>query len=256
MEGKVAIITGVSSGIGLVTTNAFLSSGWRVLGVDFSLAPPSIIENASFKSKFNFVQTDITQQNAARAIVSACQSAFGSRIDALINVAGILDKNAGVDNLQDEDWDRVIAVNLTAPIKLMREVINVMKVQKSGCIVNVASKAGTSGAVSGVAYTSSKHGLIGATKNTAWLYKEEGIRCNAICPGVVATNIASNLSGWDQFAGEKFQPVLNTHFDPATFSSAIHDASRPADVILFLASDAARGINGALVPVDNAWSVI
>jgi len=159
---QVAIITGVSSGIGLVTTNSFLSSGWRVLGVDFSPAPPSIIENASFKSKFNFVQTDITQHNAAGAIVSACQSAFGSRIDALINVAGIIDKNAGVDNLQDEDWDRVIAVNLTAPIKLMREVINVMKVQKSGCIVNVASKAGTSGAVSGVAYTSSKHGLVGA----------------------------------------------------------------------------------------------
>ncbi|KAK7448425.1 hypothetical protein VKT23_013688 [Stygiomarasmius scandens] len=259
MEGKVAIITGASSGIGLATANAFLSSGWRVLGVDLSAAPPSITENAAFKPKFYFLQTNITQQDAPKTIVSACQSAFGSRIDALINVAGILDKNAGVDNLQDEDWDRVIAVNLTAPIKLMREVINVMKVQKSGCIVNVSSKAGMSGAVAGVAYTSSKHGLIGATKNTAWLYKEEGIRCNAICPGAVATNIASSVdfSKWDQFATEKFKSVQLTHWDPAAKSrDAIQDASQPADVILFLASDAARGVNGAIVPVDNAWSVI
>lgn len=94
-----------------------------------------------------------------------------------------MDQNSGADNVLDEDWDRIIAVNLTAPVRLMREVLKVMKAQKSGSIVNVSSKAGISGAVAGVAYTASKHGIVGVTKNTAWLFKDEGIRCNAICPG-------------------------------------------------------------------------
>ncbi|OKO92262.1 Levodione reductase [Penicillium subrubescens] len=94
-----------------------------------------------------------------------------------------MDRNNSVDSLTDEMWDRCIAINLTAPVKLMREVIPIMREQKSGSIVNVGSKAATSGAASGVAYTASKHGLIGATKNVAWRYKQEGIRCNAVCPG-------------------------------------------------------------------------
>jgi NAD(P)-dependent dehydrogenase (short-subunit alcohol dehydrogenase family) len=156
------------------------------------------VENAG--QKFQFLQTSLTNADAPQAIVAACQKAFGGRIDALINVAGILDGNSGAGAVTDEDWDRVIAVNLTAPVRLMREVIKVMKEQKSGSIVNVSSKAGTSGAVAGVAYTASKHGLVnkyiplarsltycfkqvGVTKNTAWLYKDDGIRCNAITPG-------------------------------------------------------------------------
>ena len=80
-------------------------------------------------------------------------------------------------------WDRVIAVNLTAPVKLMRAVLPTMKEQKKGVIVNVASRASFSGASAGLAYTASKHGLVGATKNTAWRFRNEGIRCNAVCPG-------------------------------------------------------------------------
>lgn len=99
-----------------------------------------------------------------------------------------MDQNSGADNVLDEDWDRIIAVNLTAPVRLMREVLKVMKAQKSGSIVNVSSKAGISGAVAGVAYTASKHGIVGVTKNTAWLFKDEGIRCNAICPGGLPFN--------------------------------------------------------------------
>jgi NAD(P)-dependent dehydrogenase (short-subunit alcohol dehydrogenase family) len=92
--------------------------------------------------------------------VKACIEAFGRRIDILLNVAGIMDLNHSADTVEDAMWDRVIAVNLTAPVKLMREVLVVMKEQGYGSIVNVASKAGTSGAVAGVAYTSSKHGLV------------------------------------------------------------------------------------------------
>ena len=104
-------------------------------------------------------------------------------------MAGIIDRNEGVETLNDEVWEKVMAVNLTAPVRLMREVVGVMKTQgggengKGGSIVNVSSKAGISGAVAGVAYTASKHALVGVTKNTAWLYKDDGVRCNAVCPG-------------------------------------------------------------------------
>ncbi|KAK7448424.1 hypothetical protein VKT23_013687 [Stygiomarasmius scandens] len=252
-EKQVAIITGASNGIGLATVNAFLSSGeWNVFGVDLSAAPTSVAG-----ANFHFLQINITQEDAPAKIVSACQASFGSRIDALLNVAGVMDKNAGVDNLLDEDWDRIIAVNLTAPVRLMREVVNVMKEQRSGCIVNVASKAGMSGAAAGVAYTASKHGLVGATKNTAWFYKEEGIRCNVICPGSVVTNILSNsgsdLSKMDKFGTFKLKPIVEMHRPNITDGL---DPSCPANLVLFLASDAAKGVNGAIVPIDNAWSTI
>jgi len=152
-----------------------------VLGVDRSAAPDTVSQGETFA----FHQVDITEASAPPAIVAATCRAFphSKRIDILVNNAGVMDLNAGVATLLDETWDRVIAVNLTAPVKLMREVVNVMKENGGGSIVNVSSKAGQSGAAAGIAYTTSKHGLIGATKNTAWLYKEEGIRCNAICPG-------------------------------------------------------------------------
>ncbi|TFK33392.1 hypothetical protein BDQ12DRAFT_738813 [Crucibulum laeve] len=251
LAGKIAIVTGASSGIGLATSNALLAAGCSVLGVDIAAPPPISMTN------FKFHQINLTTANAPSAIVSACTEAFGGRIDVLVNIAGILDNNSGVDTLKDEDWDRTIAVNLTVPVRLMREVVNVMKVQKSGSIVNLSSKAGTSGAVAGVAYTSSKHGLIGATKNTAWLFKDDGIRCNVICPGAVVTNLAKDVdrSKWDAEANAKMQPVHAVHANLLT-GEGVAPPEHTADVIVFLASDLSRGITGAVIPVDNAWSVI
>ncbi|THV06278.1 NAD(P)-binding protein [Dendrothele bispora CBS 962.96] len=238
--------------MGLATAQVFISSGWRVFGVDLSPAPSSITS-----ANFQFLQIDITQQDAPKKIVSSCQKSFGSRIDALLNIAGIIDRLKGVDSLPDEEWDKIIAVNLTAPVRLMREVVNVMKEQKSGCIINVSSKAGISGAAGGVAYTAAKHGIVGATKNTAWIYKDEDIRCNAICPGAVVTNIMPNSgsdpSRWDKFGGSKIQPIIDIHVPDLAHTL---DASYPANLMFFLVSDAAKGVNGAIVPIDNAWSVI
>lgn len=145
------IITGSASGIGLATANAALEEGAKVLGVDISPAPDSIAKNPNYK----FLQRDLTNPSTPRDIIEACTKEFGGRIDGLLNVAGIMDLNGSVDSLSDEMWDRCISVNLTAPVRLMRAVIPVMRKQKSGSIVNVGSKAATSGAVSGVAYTAS-----------------------------------------------------------------------------------------------------
>lgn len=151
-ETQVVIITGASSGIGLTTTLVALSEGAQVLGVDVSSPPTSLDEHP----KFAFCQGNLVDPCTPQKVVSACNEAYGRRIDALLNIAGVMDHNQSADSVVDSVWDRCIAVNLTAPVRLMREVLPIMREQKSGSIVNVASKAALSGAVSGIAYTASE----------------------------------------------------------------------------------------------------
>lgn len=126
------------------------------MGVDIS--PEAHAPKSS--TPYHFLRANLTDRDSPAKVVEACQKAFGPRIDALCNVAGILDYSSSAATVRDAEWEKVLAVNLTAPTMLMREVLKVMLKQKSGSIVNVASKAGQSGAVSGVAYTASKHGLV------------------------------------------------------------------------------------------------
>lgn len=146
-------MTGSSSGIGLATAKLAVEEGAKVLGIDVSAASKALANLPT--TDFRFLQIDITDADAPLRVVSKAMEAFGSRIDALLNVAGVMDNNASADNVTDDIWDRCIAINLTAPVKLMREVLVIMKEQKSGSIVNVASKASVSGAAAGIAYTAS-----------------------------------------------------------------------------------------------------
>ncbi|KUJ17241.1 NAD(P)-binding protein [Mollisia scopiformis] len=251
LKNKVVIVTGASSGIGLATVEVLLKSGVNVFGVDLS-APPTISSRS-----FHFLQANLTQVDAPDKIVEACLATFGDRIDALLNIAGVADQNNSVDTLTDGDWDRIIAVNLTAPVKLMRAVVPIMLKNGGGSIVNVASKAALSGAVAGVAYTASKHGIVGATKNVAWRYKDEGIRCNAICPGGVQTNIYKSIdvTKLDMKATGILQPV-QTMMMPNNDYSKIATPDKIANVLLFLTSNLSSEMNGAIIPVDHGWSVI
>lgn len=177
-ENKVVIITGCSSGIGLATTQILLSRKAKVFGIDISPFTQDV-DAASFA----FHQVDLTQPNAATEAVAACIERFGPKIDVLANVAGVMDAFGSADTVKESEWDRVMSINLTVPVKLMGAVLPSMREHKEGAIVNVASRAAVSGAVAGVAYTASKHGLVGATKNVAWRFHGEGIRCNAVLPG-------------------------------------------------------------------------
>jgi NAD(P)-dependent dehydrogenase (short-subunit alcohol dehydrogenase family) len=148
------IATGASSGLGLATVKALLPQGAFVLGVDISPAPDIVHE------RFKFLQQDLTAEAAPSNVVSECLAAFNGRIDVLLNIAGIADNFSSVATIEDSHWERIMAVNLTAPVRLTKAVVQVMKKQKSGNIVNVSSKAGTSGGCAGVAYTTSKHALV------------------------------------------------------------------------------------------------
>ncbi|KAJ7367034.1 hypothetical protein DFH08DRAFT_183922 [Mycena albidolilacea] len=253
LQGKVAIVTGVSSGVGLATVKALLAAGCSVMGADISPAPDSIQDATGFA----FTQGDLTKPELPRALVEACQKKFGEKIDILLNVAGIMDTFASVETITQAEYERIMAVNLNAPIWLMHEVVKVMKVHRSGAIVNVSSKAGTSGATAGLAYTTSKHGLIGATKSTAWRLKSAGIRCNAICPGMTATNLSASVD-WSKKDSQSLAAVEPNHALHGNVQTG-EGAMTPetvANVLLFLASDLSKDINGAVLPVDNGWSVV
>ncbi|KAJ0420593.1 NAD(P)-binding protein [Aspergillus carlsbadensis] len=237
LQDKILIITGAAAGIGLATATA---------------APSSLREHPNF----HFLRADITHDECPRQVVEGCTAAFGGRIAGLLNIAGIPDHYSSVDSVTDEIWERCLAVNLTAPVRLMREVLPVMRETGKGSIVNTSSKAGLSGAASGVAFTASKHGLIGVTKNVAWRFKAEGIRCNAICPGAVVTPMATSgdFARWDQDALKAMRPVHSAHMD-MEIGPTIR-AEEVAQTLLFLVSDASQRINGTVIPVDDAWSAI
>ncbi|KAH7073466.1 hypothetical protein FB567DRAFT_439645 [Paraphoma chrysanthemicola] len=256
LQNKVVVVTGCSSGIGLATARLFLERQALVFGIDVGAIPQKLADE---HQTFTFHQTNLTATKAVDEAISRCHQQYG-RIDVLVNCAGVSDGWSSADSIHEDEWERVMAINLTAPIRLMKAVLPFMKDQKSGSIVNVASKAGVSGASAGIAYTASKHGLVGATKNVAWRFHQEGIRCNAVLPGGVATNIANSveMNHFDSAGFNTFFPTVQLHVSKDSEGTpvpviGVDDVARG---IAFLASDEAKMINGALIPIDNAWSTI
>jgi NAD(P)-dependent dehydrogenase (short-subunit alcohol dehydrogenase family) len=168
LHNKLAVITGCSSGIGLATTQLFLRAGATVFGIDISAFPSPSPLPASSAAQFHFHQADLSKPTAAQEAIEACRATAGRPVDVLANVAGIMDNFEGADIVTDELWERVMNVNATAPMRLIRAVLTQggMKERRSGTIVNVASKAALGGGATGVAYTASKHALV----RWLWLY--------------------------------------------------------------------------------------
>jgi NAD(P)-dependent dehydrogenase (short-subunit alcohol dehydrogenase family) len=139
--------------------------------------------------------------------------AAGSTVDGLANVAGIMDAFLPPAEVDDETWDRVFRVNLTAPMRLTRAVLPGMIARGGGAIVNVASEASLRASASGVAYTSSKHALAGFTKSVAFFYGPQGIRANAVAPGAVATNIEAPMRS--EYAAGRIGPIMQALMTPS-----------------------------------------
>lgn len=254
LRDKVIIVTGGASGIGLATVRLLLSAGSKVFACDFNKMPSDeALQTPALKS----VQCDLTQEGAPQKVVDDCIENFGPTIYGLCNIAGVMDTNNSADTLTNRAWEKTLAVNLTAPVYLMRAVLPSMVKSGQGSIVNVASKAGTSGAIAGVAYTASKHAIVGATKNVAWRFADEGIRCNAICPGGVATNITNsiNMDELDHGAYARLRPVHDLHSSWQT-QAGTSTPEQQASVIAFLLSEASSFVSGAIVPTDRAWSTL
>lgn len=248
LSGKVALVTGAGAGLGLKITERLVKRGAAVLAVDID---PANLEamSARLTTHQAFIETfagDVSDPAEVDAMTQYGQDRLGA-FDILVNNAAIMDQDQGVGEVDVELWHKVVAINLSAPMLLMRRIVPRMIAHKSGSIVNIASSAGLRGAAAGAAYTASKHALIGLTKNTAWLYGARGVRCNAVAPGGMDTNMTAPAADHAAADGEAL----------ASVRSSMPDTLRPCDVaevVAFLASDVARALNGAVIAADAGWT--
>ena len=191
------------------------------------------------------VPTDISKKEDVANLFKAANDKFG-QIDILINNAGVLDHNLnGINQFSDDDFDRVIAINAKGTMDCIREALKYMMPKNAGSIVNVASVAGVYGC-GGAVYVASKGAVIGVTKHTAMRFTATGIRCNAVCPGTIITPMTTTI---DQKAMDMgMMGAMMKHADIAHAKPCM--PIDVANVLLFLASDESKCINGQAIVTD------
>lgn len=250
LSGKIAVITGAGSGIGQATAELFAREGAKVVGGDMNLAGLEAVAEGVRQAggEMSAFRTNIAVREQAEALIDEAVSKHG-RLDILVNNAGVMDHNAGVHTVSDEMWERIFSVNVTGTMYMTRKGAQVMLAGGGGSIINMASTAAMNGSTAGVAYTASKHAVVGLTRSTAWQYAQRGIRCNAVMPGGTLTNIVKleDLQKWDQEGAARITPYHQLM--PMTMETI-----DLAELVLFLGSDAARRINGAIIPADGGWT--
>lgn len=192
------------------------------------------------------VLVNVSSEEAISKMVEIAVKNYGT-VDIVVNNAGIMDNFQPIETVTDATWEKVMAVNVTGPMRIIRKVMPMFLAKKSGVIINVASIGGLQGSRAGVAYTASKHAVIGMTKNIGFQYAKLGIRCNAIAPGGVNTNIGTTMSEPDKFGMERAMAGIAANIRAA-------EPIEIAKVALFLASDDASFVNGEVVVADAGWT--
>src|SRR5487761_2002433 len=246
---RTAIVTGGGAGIGRATALLLARRGARVVVADLhaETADAVVAEIVARGGAAIAVVGDLSEQAVVDHVVATAVATYGG-VDVLINNAGIMDDMSGPHEVSDEVWERVIRVNLTAPFLLTRAVVPHMLARGKGAIVNPASEASLRGSAAGTAYTVSKHGVVGLTKSSAIIYRDQGIRVNAVAPGGVATSLEVHVKA-DATALAAIGAYVGN-------IGRVAQSEEVAGVIVFLASDAASNVSGAIVPVDNGWSAV
>lgn len=243
-DGRTAVVTAAGAGIGRATVEQLLAEGARVVAGE--IVPDRLDELVAAHPGAELVPVlaDVATQEGADALLAAA----GGRVDVLCNVAGIMDGFLPAAEIDDATWDRVLAVNVTSVMRLMRAVLPGMIEAARGAIVNVSSEAALRGAAAGLAYTASKHAVAGMTKQTAFAYGPQGIRVNAVAPGPVKTSIEGSMKSAHMAA--RIGPIMG---------AMISGAAEPAELahaIVWLASDEASNVNGTTLICDGGWSAI
>ncbi|MCI6846286.1 MAG: SDR family oxidoreductase [Erysipelotrichaceae bacterium] len=247
-EGKCVVVTGASSGMGRKIALDFAKEGATVIAVARRLERLEEIakEAEGFAGKILPYQGDISLEEVNNGMIDYAVKKCG-KLDVLVNNAGIMDEFTPIGELTNELFNKVMAVNLNGPIYAMRKAVQVMLEQETkGNIVNIASIGGICGARAGVAYTASKHAIVGATKNTAYMYAGK-IRCNVVCPGGVETEVMNSQTNISQFGVGRIMAGLDTSI-PA---GKVEDIST---AVLYIASDDAKFMTGAEIVIDGGVS--
>ncbi|MEJ5254023.1 MAG: glucose 1-dehydrogenase [Acidimicrobiales bacterium] len=243
-EGRVALVTGGASGIGRATVEQLAADGARVVVADLDDAGGADVVDAvrAAGGEAVFVRTDVAVPDDVDAMVATAVGRFG-RLDVAVNNAARPGTYAPLAEQTIEDWERTIAVNLTATFLCLRAEIPPMLATGGGAIVNVASAAGLMGFAHLPAYVASKHGVIGLTRSVALEFAKQGVRVNAVCPGNVRTQMLEGFAGGDEQTLQgmgRMQPI-----------GRLGTPQEVAEAIVWLCSDAASFVTGHAMAVDG-----
>jgi NAD(P)-dependent dehydrogenase (short-subunit alcohol dehydrogenase family) len=249
MDGKVAIVTGASAGIGRATALAFAREGARVVVADISVEGGEetvrLLEEAGGTG--HFVKVDVTQSSQIEAMVNQTAERY-DRLDYAFNNAGIEGELAPTAEYSEEMWNRVLAINLTGVWLGMKYQIPQMLKQGGGAIVNTASILGLVAFATASAYTAAKHGVVGLTKTAALEYADRGIRVNAVCPGFIETPMVMERGVQAGVNPEVYQQIADLH--------PIKRLGKPEEIaaaVVWLCSDAASFVTGVALNVDGGY---
>ncbi len=244
LEGKVAIITGAGSGIGEATAIKFAHEGAKVAVCDINLAAcEKVVKSiADAGGSAMAVHLDVTDKASVAAMVEGVMQAWG-RVDTLVNNAGIV-QDAQLKKMTDEQFDRVIDVNLKGVYHCTKAVVDIMLAQGTGCILNASSIVGLYGNFGQTNYAATKFGVIGMVKTWARELGRKGVRANAVCPGFIETPILKSMP----------EKVIKMMEDKVPLGRL----GKPEDIAntyAWLASDEASYINGAVIEVSGGVTI-
>lgn len=250
LEGKVAVITGASSGIGYETARIFAKEGASVVLVARRKERLDALAEEIRAAGGNAlpVEADVTKQKDCERVMEETIAAYGV-IDILVNNAGIADKHIPIDQCSSEWWDTVILTDQTSVFYMSKEALKYMTERDTASVVNVSSIGGVFGSA-GISYSAAKSALLGMTKNIAIQYAPKGIRCNAVCPGPTPTelNTPEKMKTFNMVFADQCAQHMNLSLPEA-------DVADQANAILYFASDESRAVTGQILVVDHGCTL-
>ena len=257
LAGKVSLVTGSTSGIGLGIARALAEAGSDVvlngLGVASEIARTKDRISADCDVKVSYSPADMTKPAAIREMIETTLAEHG-RLDVLVNNAGI-QYVAPLDQFPVEKWDAILSINLSSAFHTMRSVLPAMRKNKFGRIINIASAHGLVASPFKAAYVAAKHGVVGLTKVAALETAEQGITCNAICPGYVYTPLVeAQIDDQAKAHGISREQVIHDVLLAQQPNKRFATVEELGALTVFLAGDAAASITGIALPVDGGWT--
>jgi 3-hydroxybutyrate dehydrogenase len=256
LTGKTALVTGSTSGIGLATARTLAKNGANIMLNGFGDGGEIETLRAGlekeFKIKARYSGADMTKPEEIAGMIQTAEQEFGA-VDILVNNAGI-QFVAPIEKFPPEKWNAIIAINLSSSFHTIRNALPAMKKKKWGRIINIASAHGLVASEQKVAYVAAKHGLIGLTKVVAIEAANDGVTCNAICPGWVLTPLVQKQI--DDRAKKSGKPARDEEVALLSEKQPMHKFTTPehiGNLVVFLASDAAETITGSAYSIDGGW---
>lgn len=257
LAGKVSLVTGSTSGIGLGIARTLAEAGSAVvlngLGVTADIAKTRDQIEADFGVAVSYSAADMTSQQAIAEMIASAVVCHG-RLDIVVNNAGI-QHVAPLEQFPVEKWDAILSINLSSAFHTTRLALPAMRQNRYGRIINIASAHGLVASPFKAAYVAAKHGMVGLTKVTALETAEDGITCNAICPGYVYTPLVeAQIDGQAKAHGISREEVIHDVLLAQQPNKRFATVEELGALTVFLASDAAASITGIALPVDGGWT--